>query len=162
MSGELFDRHKALLELAVAAVASRGGFSAYPDDVANVNEVVAAEGTDAFNNYCGSYFYLDQPGSGERVGGEISAYGRLLDVQYRRRLFLVQHRQNRSERILRPSPQKNGNDEPHPSGVKSFVQTSSVSETRHAPSGYLPVNEAHPNFAYASGSDAAAFSLIKI
>ena len=84
MSGELFDRHKALLELAVAAVASRGGFSAYPDDVANVNEVVAAEGTDAFNNYCGSYFYLDQPGSGERVGGEISAYGRLLDVQYPR------------------------------------------------------------------------------
>ena len=82
MSSELFDRHRGLLDLAIAATATRGAFSAYPDRIADFNEVVQAEGREAFDNYCGSYFYLDQPGVGERVGNEQSPYRIELGIQY--------------------------------------------------------------------------------
>jgi phenylacetic acid degradation protein paaN len=82
MSSELFDRHRGLLDLAIAATATRGAFSAYPDRFADFNEVVQAEGREAFENYCGSYFYLDQPGVGERVGSEQSPFRIELGIQY--------------------------------------------------------------------------------
>ena len=82
MSSELFDRHRGLLDLALGASATRAAFSAYPDHIADFNEVVQADGRDAFDNYCGSYFYLDQPGVGERVGSEVSPYGIELAIQY--------------------------------------------------------------------------------
>ena len=82
MSNELFERHKALLELALAATATRGAFSAWPDKPADYNEVLAAEGRQAFTNYCDSYFYLDQPGVGDRIGRETSPYGFELGIQY--------------------------------------------------------------------------------
>ena len=82
MPSELFDRHRGLLELALAATATRSAFSAYPDRIADFNEVVQAEGREAFDNYCGSYFYLDQPGVGERVGNEESPYRIELGIQY--------------------------------------------------------------------------------
>ena len=82
MPSELFDRHRGLLDLAIAATATRGAFSAYPDRVADFNEVVQADGREAFDNYCNSYFYLDQPGVGERVGSEESPYRIELGIQY--------------------------------------------------------------------------------
>ena len=82
MPSELFDRHRGLLDLAIAATATRGAFSAYPDRIADFNEVVQADGREAFDNYCNSYFYLDQPGVGERVGGEESPYRIELGIQY--------------------------------------------------------------------------------
>ncbi len=82
MSTELFERHRALLELAQGALASRTAFSAYPEDPAEYSEVLGAEGSEAFANYCGSYFYLDQPGIGERIGEELSPYGTPLAIQY--------------------------------------------------------------------------------
>ena len=82
MSNEMFERHRGLLDLAIAATATRGAFSAYPDRIADFNEVVQAEGREAFDNYCGSYFYLDQPGVGERVGDEHSPYRIELGIQY--------------------------------------------------------------------------------
>ena len=82
MSTELFERHRALLELAQGAVASRTAFSAYPEDPAEYSEVLGPEGSEAFANYCGSYFYLDQPGIGERIGEEVSPYGIPLEIQY--------------------------------------------------------------------------------
>ena len=82
MSSELFERHRGLLELALAATATRGEFSPYPERIADFNEVVQAEGREAFENYCGSYFYLDQPGVGERVGAEASPYRIALGIQY--------------------------------------------------------------------------------
>lgn len=82
MSLELFERHKALLELALAATATRGAFSAWPGSPADYNEVLEAEGKQAFGNYCDSYFYLDQPGVGDRIGRETSPYGFELGIQY--------------------------------------------------------------------------------
>jgi phenylacetic acid degradation protein paaN len=82
MSQELFERHKALLELALAATATRGAFSAWPDKPGDYNEVLEAEGKQAFGNYCDSYFYLDQPGVGDRIGRETSPYGFELGIQY--------------------------------------------------------------------------------
>jgi phenylacetic acid degradation protein paaN len=82
MSQELFERHKALLEVALAATATRGAFSAWPDKPADYNEVLETEGKEAFGNYCDSFFYLDQPGVGERIGRETSPYGFELGIQY--------------------------------------------------------------------------------
>ncbi|HEY4373995.1 MAG TPA: phenylacetic acid degradation protein PaaN [Burkholderiales bacterium] len=82
MSQELFERHKALLELALAATATRGAFNAWPDNPSDYNEVLQAEGRQAFANYCDSHFYLDQPGVGERIGRESSPYGFELGIQY--------------------------------------------------------------------------------
>jgi len=82
MSQDLFERHKALLELALAATATRGAFNAWPDRPADYNDVLEAEGKQAFTNYCDSYFYLDQPGVGERIGRESSPYGFELGIQY--------------------------------------------------------------------------------
>jgi len=82
MSTELFERHKAILELALVATATRGAFNAYPDKPADYNEVLEAEGREAFANYCDSFFYLDQPGVGERIGREASPYGFELGIQY--------------------------------------------------------------------------------
>ena len=82
MSSELFERHRGLLEMALAATATRGAFSAYPDRLSDYNEVVQADGREAFDNYCNSFFYLDQPGVGERVGHEASPYGIQLNIQY--------------------------------------------------------------------------------
>ena len=82
MSNELFERHKALLELALAATATRGAFNAWPDKPADYNDVLQEEGRQTFTNYCDSYFYLDQPGVGERIGRESSPYGFELGIQY--------------------------------------------------------------------------------
>ncbi len=82
MSGELFERHRAMLELVLRALATRDAFSAYAADPADYNEILAAEGRSAFTNYCNSYFYLDQPGPAERTGEESSPYGISMGIQY--------------------------------------------------------------------------------
>ena len=83
MSSEMFERHRGLLEMALAATATRGAFSAYPDRMSDFNEVVHADGREAFDNYCNSYFYLDQPGVGERVAGPaLSPFGIEINIQY--------------------------------------------------------------------------------
>jgi len=82
MSSELFDRHRAMLELVLRALATRDAFSAYAANPADYNEILAAEGRTAFANYCNSYFYLDQPGPAERTGEESSPYGLTMGIQY--------------------------------------------------------------------------------
>ncbi|MFN0161157.1 MAG: aldehyde dehydrogenase family protein [Burkholderiales bacterium] len=82
MSLELFERHRALLDLALAATATRTGFTAHPEESPDAEAVLEAEAREAFANYCGSYFYLDQPGVGERIGGERSPYASNLEIQY--------------------------------------------------------------------------------
>ncbi|MBL8376825.1 MAG: aldehyde dehydrogenase family protein [Burkholderiales bacterium] len=82
MSLELFERHRALLDLALAATVTRSGFTARAEESTDSEAVLEAEGREAFANYCGSYFYLDQPGVGERIGEERSPYGSSLEIQY--------------------------------------------------------------------------------
>ena len=82
MSSELFQRHHAMLELVLVALATRTGFAAYPPNSVDYNEILEAEGKDAFANYRNSHFYLDQPGGGERLGEEVSPFAFALGIQY--------------------------------------------------------------------------------
>ena len=84
MSHPLFDRHKEKLDGAVAAVASREHWSAYPEMPSGkiYGENARDEGAAAFEGRMGKAFELDQPGTVGTVGGERSPYGRALDVTY--------------------------------------------------------------------------------
>lgn len=82
MFSELFHRHRAMLELALGALATRTGFAAYSPNSVDYNEVLQTEGKGAFANYCNSFFYLDQPGGVERLGEEVSPFAFSLGIQY--------------------------------------------------------------------------------
>ncbi len=82
----LFDSHRARLEAAVAATASRGYFSAYPESPSPrvYGENAAADGLAAFRSWSGSDFPVLTPGAAGSVGGERSPFGPDLGVRYPR------------------------------------------------------------------------------
>jgi hypothetical protein len=82
MSEALFERHRTLLDMALSAAATREAFLPWDDDPDAVNEILAAEGRSNFESYRNSFFYLDQPSLGGRIGAEISPWGLPLGVQY--------------------------------------------------------------------------------
>lgn len=73
---ELFERHSAALSGAVAACRSRGYFTLFPEtpDRHRGGAAAAAAGLAAFQSQLGHPFELDQPGTVDRVDGEISPY----------------------------------------------------------------------------------------
>jgi phenylacetic acid degradation protein paaN len=79
---ELFERHRETLDGALAAIVSREYFSAYPELPKAYGEDAPAAGVEAFKAYLGSRFELDQPSTGEWVGGERSPYGFELGISY--------------------------------------------------------------------------------
>jgi phenylacetic acid degradation protein paaN len=79
---ELLDRHRPTLEGAVAAIASREYFSAYPELPKAYGGDAGAAGAEAFKALLGSRFELDQPTTGAWVGEERSPYGFALGVTY--------------------------------------------------------------------------------
>lgn len=79
---ELFERHRETLEGALAAIVSREYFSAYPELPKAYGEEAPAAGVEAFKAHLGSRFELDQPSTGEWVGGERSPYGFDLGITY--------------------------------------------------------------------------------
>jgi phenylacetic acid degradation protein paaN len=79
---ELFERRRETLDGALAAIVSREYFSAYPELPKAYGEEAAAAGVDAFKAHLGSRFELDQPSTGEWVGGERSPYGFDLGITY--------------------------------------------------------------------------------
>jgi len=80
----LYDKHAATLDKALAAIAERGYWSAYPESPSPrvYGETAAADGQAAFQAYLGADFPLDQPGTTERVATERSPFGVPLDVRY--------------------------------------------------------------------------------
>lgn len=82
----LFAAHRATLEAAVAAAASREYFSAYPESPSPrvYGETAAADGLAAFQAWAGSAFPVLTPGSAGTVGGESSPFGPQLQVRYPR------------------------------------------------------------------------------
>ena len=84
MTHPLFEKHQATLEGAVAAIASRAYWSAYPEmpSPKAYGENAAEEGKKAFEAHLGKAFELGQPGQSGWLGGEKSPYGIALDVQY--------------------------------------------------------------------------------
>jgi len=86
MSHPMFDRHQALLDQAVAAIAERGywtPFSEMPSPKV-YGETAMADGRAAFDAHCGSEFVLDQPGRNGAVANERSPYGIPLNIRYPR------------------------------------------------------------------------------
>jgi phenylacetic acid degradation protein paaN len=86
MSHELFERHRELLERAVAATRSREYFSAYDESPSPriYGEDAAPAGKAAFEALLGSAFPLDTPGATGTVSGEKSPFGFSLEVAYPR------------------------------------------------------------------------------
>jgi phenylacetic acid degradation protein paaN len=81
-----FDRHQRTLLDAVAAIRTRGFFSAYPEVPSGkiYGESAREEGQAAFQRRLGHPFELDQPGTVGTVGQEISPFGPRLGIGYPR------------------------------------------------------------------------------
>lgn len=84
MSHPLFERHRALLDNALKAVAERGYWSAFPESPSpKIYGVGAAEaGQAAFEALLHKPFPLSLPGAAASVGAERSPYGFALGVTY--------------------------------------------------------------------------------
>lgn len=84
MAHPLFDRHRATLEGALDAIATRGYWTPYPEIASGkiYGETANADAKSAFEASLGKPFELDQPGTMGRVGSETSPYGFALGVTY--------------------------------------------------------------------------------
>lgn len=78
----LFDKHRALLEQAQAAITRRTHWLPYAANPRAYGETAMDDGKAAFEAYRGAQFYLDQPDVQGRCGDEISPYGLPLAVSY--------------------------------------------------------------------------------
>ena len=86
MGHELFERHRALLEDAVAATRSRAYFSAFDESPSPrvYGEDAAPAGRSAFESLLGGTFPVQTPGASGTVATEKSPFGFELEVSYPR------------------------------------------------------------------------------
>jgi phenylacetic acid degradation protein paaN len=82
MAHPLFEKHQAMLQQALAAIGTRGHWSAYAENPKSYGENAMEKGYQAFSAYFDAQFYLDQPGVMGRVNAESSPYGLTLDISY--------------------------------------------------------------------------------
>ena len=84
MSQVFFDRHRELLDRAVAAIADRGYWSAFPESPSPkvYGEGAAEAGKAAFDALLDKPFPAAMPPGNGSVGGEVSPYGMALGVIY--------------------------------------------------------------------------------
>jgi len=84
VSHPLFDKHRATLDRALAAIADRGYWSPYPESASprNYGEGAAEAGKAAFDAVLGKPFALTQPATVGQIGGEKSPFGPTLGVTY--------------------------------------------------------------------------------
>ncbi len=84
MTHPLLEKHRATLEGALSAIATRGYWSPFPEMPSPklYGEAAPDEGKRAFEAHLGKRFELDQPGQTGWHGGESSPYGVALDVSY--------------------------------------------------------------------------------
>ncbi len=84
MSHPLFEKHRATLDGALNAIATRGYWSPFSEMPSPkvYGETAAADGKAAFESHLGQNFELGQPGQGGWGGKESSPYGVALDVRY--------------------------------------------------------------------------------
>src|SRR5436305_14860122 len=84
MTHPLFERHRKVLDGALAAIRSRAYWSAYPEIPSGkvYGETAKADGQAAFEARQNKPFQLDQPGSVGMVGREVSPYGKPLGITY--------------------------------------------------------------------------------
>ena len=84
MPHPLLDKHRATLDGALNAIATRGYWSPFPEMPSPklYGETAPDAGKQAFEAHLGKRFELDQPGQTGWHGGEASPYGIALDVSY--------------------------------------------------------------------------------
>lgn len=84
MTHPLFTKHEATLKHALAALESRGYWSAFVEMPSPkvYGESANADGEAAFKSHLDKTFALDQPASGETIGAERSPFGIGLGVRY--------------------------------------------------------------------------------
>jgi len=84
MTHPLFDKHRATLDGALQAIATRGYWSPYSEIPSPkvYGETAAADGKAAFEAHLGTSFELNQPAQTGWFGREASPYGVALDVSY--------------------------------------------------------------------------------
>jgi phenylacetic acid degradation protein paaN len=84
LSNPLFERHKPLLDQALAAIASRGYWSAFPESPSPkvYGEGAAEAGKAAFDALLNTPFPMQLPGGHGTIGAEVSPYGFALGVTY--------------------------------------------------------------------------------
>jgi phenylacetic acid degradation protein paaN len=82
MSHPLFERHRALLEQALNAIATRGYWSAFPESPKAYAEQMPEYGKAAFDALLNKPFPLELPGANGTVGAERSPYGFALGIAY--------------------------------------------------------------------------------
>ena len=84
MSHPLFEKHRATLDGALNAIATRGYWSPYPEMPSPklYGETAAADGKAAFEAHLGKQFELDQPGQTGWGGNEASPYGIEMNIKY--------------------------------------------------------------------------------
>jgi phenylacetic acid degradation protein paaN len=84
VSHPLFERHRALLDRSLQAIAERGYWSAFPESPSPkvYGEGMAEYGKAAFDMLLNKPFPLSLPGATGMVGGETSPYGMSLGVTY--------------------------------------------------------------------------------
>lgn len=84
MSHPLFERHRPLLDQALAAIAGRGYWSAFPESPSPkvYGEGAAEPGKAAFDALLNKPFPIQLPGSRGTVGAEMSPYGIALGIGY--------------------------------------------------------------------------------
>ena len=80
----LFEKHQALIDGAVQAIAQRGYWSPFAEmpSPKAYGESAPAAGRAAFESYLGQRFELDQPGQSDWISPEVSPYGAPLGVSY--------------------------------------------------------------------------------
>jgi len=80
----MFEKHRATLDRAVDAIATRGYWTPYPESPSprNYGEGAAAAGKAAFDALANQRFPLTQPGTTGQVGAERSPYGIRLGITY--------------------------------------------------------------------------------
>ena len=84
MSHPLFEKHKATLDAALAAIQNRGYWSPYSESPSPkvYGETALQDGKQAFEAYLGKPFPIEQPGCTGTLASERSPYGLELNITY--------------------------------------------------------------------------------
>ncbi|MFH8749285.1 phenylacetic acid degradation protein PaaN [Streptomyces rimosus] len=81
-AAQLREKHRTTLDQALEAIRSRAYWSPHPEHPKAYGETAAADGQAAFEALRGKRFDLDQPGTDDWTGAEVSPYGIALDITY--------------------------------------------------------------------------------
>ncbi|WP_327324855.1 phenylacetic acid degradation protein PaaN [Streptomyces sp. NBC_01210] len=79
---QLTETHRPTLDQALEAIRTRAYWSPHPEHPKAYGDSAPADGLAAFEALRGSRFELDQPGTDDWTGGEVSPYGPELGIEY--------------------------------------------------------------------------------